>query len=166
MGLDTTLCESESETLRLITNASSHSIQIASPGSIRAEYEEAVAKASEVSVQEEADLAMSRYMLLESASSVDDDNEENICSLESTRIDNPPQNHQSPIRQIDLLSQNSFLSFPEKIKQRPVVKRRPKSALKSYFRPSKTRAPLKKYDFRSRATLACSRKGFNNAMQC
>ncbi|VDO10869.1 unnamed protein product [Rodentolepis nana] len=166
MGLDTTLCESESETLRRITNASPHLIQIASPGSIRAEYEEAIAKASEVSIEEEADLAMSRYMLLESASSVGDGNDENICSLESTRLDNPPQNHPSPIRQIDLLCRNSFLSFPEKIKQKPVVKRRSKSALKSYLRPSKTRAPLKKYDFRSRTALACLRKGFNNAMQC
>lgn len=53
-------------------------IRIAPPGAIRAEYEEAVAKASELSVQEEADLAMSRYMLLESVDSVDDDNDENI----------------------------------------------------------------------------------------
>ncbi|VUZ53238.1 unnamed protein product [Hymenolepis diminuta] len=78
MGLDTTLCESELETLRNITNDPSPQIRIAPPGAIRAEYEEAIAKASELSVQEEADLAMSRYMLLESVDSVDD-NDENIC---------------------------------------------------------------------------------------
>ncbi|KAM3185392.1 hypothetical protein ACTXT7_006474 [Hymenolepis weldensis] len=130
-------------------------IQIAPPGAIRAEYEEAVAKASEMSVQEEADLAMSRYMLLESVDSVDVDNDENIYPLESTPIENLPQNHLSLVRRLDLIPRNSFR--PGKIKHEPETKRQFGSVLKYHSSPVKALALLKTYNLRSKAALACSK---------
>ncbi|VDM31659.1 unnamed protein product [Hydatigera taeniaeformis] len=69
-GLDVSLCDCEANVLREVTDSGQMALRVASPGAIKAEFDEAISRitrdnALEEGFREEASLALSRHMLLE-----------------------------------------------------------------------------------------------------
>ncbi|KAM7535415.1 hypothetical protein Aperf_G00000093470 [Anoplocephala perfoliata] len=122
-GLEASLCGSEIEIFRNVAEPPQPPIHVATPGAIRSEFAEALSrvtdtKNAEKSIHEEANLALTRQMLLESDIETIDliSGDENVDPLESTRTEDAPRVPQTNKRQplssshgcVPLSTQNQF----------------------------------------------------------
>ncbi|VDK20058.1 unnamed protein product [Taenia asiatica] len=94
-GLDASLCDCEANVLREVTGQMS--LRLASPGAIKSEFDEAISRinksnSTDESFREEASLALSRHMLLETnvtERTENDSDTENYCLIDASSPSDP-----------------------------------------------------------------------------